>query len=206
LASHLLNPVPSQPIRLRKCVEVVPHRASQIELLGFLEQPEFVESFAECRKHRLPGMPLTKDVVSCLVVRGAFGEVVCGVAFAFPVGESAPVSTKCSHGPFSPLVQFLLKGQFFPPTTGPYRQRPCSTGTTVKSMRSAAAERSLVATSAGRSKIVPGLSIPGPVGGSGSCWRRCISRNALTLVQKRGRAVGVRVQRAALLTDPWVGC
>jgi hypothetical protein len=35
----------------------------------------------------VPGMPLAKDVVLCFVVRGAFGEVVCGVAFAFPMGE-----------------------------------------------------------------------------------------------------------------------
>ena len=35
-------------------------------------------------------MPSAKDVVSCFAVRGAFGEVVCGLAFAFPICEVGP--------------------------------------------------------------------------------------------------------------------
>ena len=60
---------------------------AEIELLGFLEQSELVERFAKSGEDGFPRMPLAQDVVACLVAGSAFGEVVSGVAFAFPVGQ-----------------------------------------------------------------------------------------------------------------------
>src|SRR6476659_4042144 len=68
-------------------VEIVVQGVAEVEFFGCFEQSELVERFAERGQDGLPRIPLAQDVVARLGCGCALGEVVGGVAFAFPIGQ-----------------------------------------------------------------------------------------------------------------------
>jgi hypothetical protein len=69
-------------------------------------------------------MPLAQDVIAGLFVGSPFGEVVGGVAFAFPVGEVGPGKCKVLAGTKWPVRAVLVQGAGLATYDGPVSAQP----------------------------------------------------------------------------------
>ena len=73
-------------------------------------------------------MPLAKDVVSGFVVRGAFGEVVGGLAFAFPICEIGPGEHEMFTRPEWSIGAILVERTSLPANDRPVSAEPVLDG------------------------------------------------------------------------------
>jgi hypothetical protein len=87
--------------------------------------------------------------------------VKSSVALSFPIREVSSGEGEVFAWALGAVGAVLREWAAVPPTTGPYRQIPCSTGITARSIL-ARTEPSSVLRSPGRSRMVPGLLVPGP--------------------------------------------